>query len=94
MTLLCEVFVKKPRGNIGIFARELITLGFVHTDRLIDQMWARDTEGGPLGVSDILKTYTYRLRGNLRPGWRIEVEYDRGYHLFAPQAVADERVAA
>ena len=94
MTLLCEVFVKKPSPQQGMFAQELVTFGFVHIDRMIDQLWGRDPDGGPLNARNTLSVFAYKLRKILRPGWRIKAEYDRGFHLFAPEAVTFERVAA
>lgn len=64
--------VAKPiRGHQAEILRDLIDRPSSSPDRLFDQLYGMDPDGGPDMGPAVLKKHVWELRRKLKPGWRI-----------------------
>lgn len=64
-----------------IVLRELIERNVVPAERLIDQIWGRDEDGGPLDARKRVMKLVYHLRAELKDEWWIRCLGHSGYQL-------------
>lgn len=81
--LLCECIRKTEHltRKEAIILRDLLSHGLCSHERLFDQGWGHDPEGGPLSGRRLVVTYIWRLRRKLVPWLRIDNEFGWGYRL-------------
>ena len=88
--MLHEVAAKPLPAIPAIILRELIDNGMVERERLIDQIWGMDPDGGPEDVGTAFRVHLTYLRKALRPGWRIVREGNRALWLANTRRLGEE----
>lgn len=58
-------------GHQAEILRELADHGTATSERLIDQLYGGDPDGGPNNAMAVLRGHIYHVRKKLKPGWRI-----------------------
>lgn len=68
-------------AQIGIVLRELVVAGHITQERMIDQIWGQDEDGGPQWAEKAVMGLIYDLRRRLHPKWKIKCLGHSGYQL-------------
>jgi len=79
--LLYDCTTKPVVGHQAIILRELLGFGYCSIERLADQLWGHDSDGGSLNCRKTISTHMWRLRPKLISSLRIEAVFGEGYRL-------------
>ena len=72
--MISEVATKEPSHNQKIILQELLTMGWTSRERLTDQIWGDDPDGGPLHTKTIVRVQIHRLNKRMPRGLKIRSE--------------------
>ena len=79
--LLYDVAEARLTHREGLVLRDLLCLGRVSRQCLMNTLYGDDPGGGPLWAYSCLNHCIRALRRKLLPGWRIDTHFGWGYSL-------------